>query len=87
MGSFICQQPNGLYCRFSSVVDCPTHHNMTKEDYINFRMEMAKEEAIRELEFYLRPFPWVEMYFKPMNMTQEEFDRIMEEMKKEVQHG
>ena len=35
MGAFISKQPNGLYCRFSSVVDCPTHWNMTKEDYIS----------------------------------------------------
>ena len=23
MGSFIAKQPNGLYCRFSTIVDCP----------------------------------------------------------------
>lgn len=83
MGSFICQQPNGLYCRFSSVVDCPTHYNMTKEDYINLRMEMAKEDAIYTLENLLRPFDWVSELFRPMNMSKEEFEKIMEEMKKE----
>lgn len=34
MGSFIAQQPNGLYCRFSTIVDTVTHYNMTKDDYI-----------------------------------------------------
>lgn len=26
MAGFIVKQPNGLYCRFSTVVDCPTHY-------------------------------------------------------------
>lgn len=34
MGSFIAQQPNGLYCRFSTIVGTVTHYNMTKDDYI-----------------------------------------------------
>lgn len=28
--SFISRQPNSLLCRFSTVVDAPTHENMTK---------------------------------------------------------
>lgn len=39
MGSFIAQQPNGLYCRFSTIVDTLTHYNMTKDDY----MEACKD--------------------------------------------
>ena len=34
MGSFIAQQPNGLYCRFSTIIDTVTHYNMIKDDYI-----------------------------------------------------
>lgn len=34
MGGFIAKQPNGKYCRFSSVVDCPTHINMAFDDYV-----------------------------------------------------
>ena len=30
MGAFIAKQPNGLYCRFSTVVDCVTHYDMTE---------------------------------------------------------
>ena len=29
MGAFISKQPNGLYCRFSTIVDTITHYNMT----------------------------------------------------------
>ena len=43
MGAFIAKQPNGLYCRYSSIVDNITHHNMTEEDYIELCVERAKE--------------------------------------------
>lgn len=45
MAGFVSKQPNGLYCRFSTVVDCPTAWNMTREDYINMKMQEAKEDA------------------------------------------
>ena len=50
MGSFIAQQPNGLYCRFSTIVDTVTHYNMTKDDYIEvcedrLGKKRGKEEA------------------------------------------
>lgn len=50
MGAFIAKQPNGLYCRYSTIVDNITHYNMTKEEYIAFYLERAREEAIRNLE-------------------------------------
>lgn len=50
MGAFIAKQPNGLYCRYSSIVDNITHHNMTEEDYIELCVERAKEEAKDILE-------------------------------------
>lgn len=50
MGAFIAKQPNGLYCRYSSIVDNITHHNMTEEDYIELCVERAKEEAKEILE-------------------------------------
>ena len=50
MGSFICKQPNGLYCRYSSIVDNITHYNMTKEEYIQYRKAIAEEEAIETLD-------------------------------------
>ena len=58
MGSFISKQPNGLYCRFSTVVDCPTNWNMTVEDYIALKVQDAIKEAIDVLENYIQPFDY-----------------------------
>ena len=82
MGAFISQQPNGLYCRFSGIVDCPTHWNMTKEDYINNTTCTVRSKAEAEdiLENYLRPFSEVIERFAPNNMTQNEFDKLVKEM-------
>lgn len=84
MGAFICKQPNGLYCRFSTVVDTITDYNMTEDDYIELCVERAKEEAKDVLKNYIRPFDWVKEYFAPNNMSQEEFDKILKEMEKPV---
>ena len=80
MGAFIAKQPNGLYCRFSTVVDCPTDWNMTEEDYIEMCAEQAREDAKNTLKKYLRPFEMVEKHFKPNNMTEEEFKECLKEM-------
>lgn len=81
MAGFIAKQPNGLYCRFSTVTDCPTNWNMTEEDYIKLRMEQAKEDAIYTLKNHLRPFDMVIDNFAPYNMTEEEFEKFLEETK------
>lgn len=86
MGSFIAKQPNGKYCRFSTVVDCPTHINMTFDDYVNVIMERgyqewkAKEEAQDVIENYLYPFVAIREYFCPNIMTQKEFERYVKKM-------
>lgn len=80
MGRFISKQPNGLYCLFSTIVDCPTHWNMTEEDYIELCAERAREEARETLTRRLRPFEMVKEYFKPMNMTETEFEKCLKEM-------
>lgn len=82
MGAFIARQPNGLLCRFSTVVDCPTHYNMTDEEYIEMRAEEAREEARKTLEYHLKPYEWVETYFAPYNMTNTEFAKIKELMER-----
>lgn len=59
MGAFIARQPNGLLCRWSSIVDNITHYNMTEEDYIEYCAEKAREQARFELEDnprFIRPF-------------------------------
>ena len=80
MGAFIAKQPNGLYCRFSTVVDCPTNWNMTEEDYIELCAEKAREEARHTIQRYTKPFEWVSEYFRPYNMTEEEFEAVIRDM-------
>ncbi|EPY2283482.1 hypothetical protein ACTQ4P_05505 [Clostridium sporogenes] len=79
MGSFIAKQPNGLYCRFSTVVGCPTHYNMTQEEYINNITGTVKDKENGEdtLRNFLRPFSEVKDRFKPINMTEEEFYKLV----------
>lgn len=80
--SFITKQPNGLYCRFSNVIDCPTHWNMTKEDYLNNITGTVIDREVGEeiLNDWLRPFSEVIEHFVPNNMTQEEFDELVKIM-------
>jgi hypothetical protein len=80
MGAFISKQPNGLYCRFSTVVDCPTDWNMTEEDYIELCKQRAEEEARSILQNHLRPFEWVKDYFHPNNMTVQEFNDFLKDV-------
>ena len=80
MAGFIAKQPNGLYCRFSTVVDCPTDWNMTAEDYIELCKQKAEQEAKDVLENYLQPFETVKDRFYPNNMTEKEFDEFLQEV-------
>ncbi len=80
MGAFIARQPNGLLCRFSTVVDTVTNYNMTDEEYIEMCAEKARKEARETIENYTKPFEEVKNYFIANNMTQEEFNRILLEM-------
>lgn len=73
MAGFIAKQPNGLYCRFSPVVGCPTNWNMTEEEYIELCKQNAEEEARETLKRHLKPFEEVKDRFYPANMTQAEF--------------
>lgn len=84
MGSFISRQPNGLLCRFSTVVDTVTDYNMTEEEYIEMCAERGRKEAQEVLERYMRPFDEVKERFAPHNETQEEFDKLIKEMSKPV---
>lgn len=80
MGSFVVRQPNGKLCRFSTVIDCPSHYNMTDEEYIELRADMAREEARFILEHHLRPYSWLDEYFRQGEMTEEEYQQIKKEM-------
>ncbi|SHJ64659.1 hypothetical protein SAMN05444401_3561 [Clostridium amylolyticum] len=83
---FIAKQPNGLYCRFSTVTDCPTHYNLTKEDYLNNTTRTVPNRKIGEdvLNNHLKSFSEVIDRFIPNNMSQEDFDRLVKIMSSEV---
>lgn len=85
MGAFIARQPNGLLCRFSSIVDTVTHSNMTDEEYIEYCAEKAREEARWNLEHYVKPFSDVVKWFRPVNNTVEEFNAILKDMGSDIQ--
>lgn len=80
MAAFIAKQPNGLYCRFSTVVDCPTDWNMTEDDYIEMCKEKAEREARETLANYLQSFEMVKERFYPNNMTEEEFEQFLKDV-------
>jgi hypothetical protein len=84
MGGFIAKQPNGLYCRFSTVVDTVTDWNMTEEQYIDMCVQKAikeaREDAIDTLKRWQRPFSEVKQRFQPGNHSIERFNEILQEM-------
>lgn len=89
MGGFIAKQPNGKYCRFSTVVDCLTDINMTFEDYVKVIMQRghqkkkAREEAQEIFDNYIYPFQEVIDRFVPNNMTNAQFKECLKKMKNE----
>jgi hypothetical protein len=62
MPEFISIQPNGLYCRFSTIVEDFTHTDMTKEDVIEMYVDRAKKHANVILENGLTPYDEVIKY-------------------------
>lgn len=84
MPSFIAKQPNGLYCRFSEVVDTVTQWNMTEEDYVKMRIKRAIKDARRDaldtIKHWTHPFDEVKRKFAPVNDTIEEFNELLKEM-------
>ena len=84
MAAFIAKQPNGLYCRFSLVVDCLTHWNMTAEEYVELCKQKAEREAREVLANHLQPFKAVEGHFRPLNMTREKFKEAVAQMSSPV---
>jgi hypothetical protein len=85
MGAIIAKQPNGLYCRVSTVVDAPTHYNMTKQDYIDYCVEQARQEAEEILSKYCKDFEYAldfVQYGKNTNMTKAEYDKFIKDTSK-----
>lgn len=84
MGAFICRQPNGKLCRFSTVVDTITDYNMTDEEYIEMCADRAREEARYILEHHIKPYSWIDNYFSPRNMTYNDLEFIKRRMESDV---
>ena len=82
MAGIIAKQPNGLYCRISTIIVAPTHSNMTKQDYIDLCVEKAKEEAESVLENYCYDFDKALTYINygdNTKMTNEEYEQFIKE--------
>ena len=80
MGSFVCKQPNGKYCRFSTVVDTVTDYDMTEEHYVELCKEKAEEEAWDVLKNHLKPFSMGKQYFSPTNDTVSNFNSYLKKV-------
>lgn len=85
MEAFISKQPNGLYCRFSILADCPTDWNMTEEEYVGLCIKRAIEQAKRDAEFTLKndvhDFDDIIKNFKPNNVNVNFLDKFLEDTK------
>lgn len=50
MPTMVVIQPNGLFARFSSVVDNFTHYNYMEDEIIKLYIDIAVEDARREAQ-------------------------------------
>lgn len=90
MGAFIARQPNGLLCRWSSIVDNITHYNMTEEDYIEYCAELAREEARDNLQNkrFVKPFSEIlkkrdeDLVFQCIGVIENQQDHTQDEVDK-----
>lgn len=82
--SYIARQPNGLLCRFSTVVDAPTHYNLTEKEYIELCAEQAREEARYNLKqkHFIKPFENVLKDIRFDNISEKEWQDVLEKMNK-----
>ena len=90
MGRFLVKQPNGRYCLFSTIVDCPTYVNLTEEDYVQIYLRKA-ENDVREYLQQLKEHPELtpsfeemDKYFHPNNMSEKEYKEYKEIMTKPI---
>ena len=85
MARYIARQPNGLLCRFSTVVDCVTVYNMTEEDYIELCAEEAREEARYNLSRngFIKPYSRIISDTLFNNTTEEQFKELRKKMGEE----
>jgi hypothetical protein len=80
MPAFYFKQPNGLFGRFSTVVDCPTDYNCTKEELIEDAVETYRQELMEDFDKRCKSFDYMVSMFYDNSMTNEEFEKIKQEM-------
>jgi len=81
MAGVIFKQPNGLYCRVSTIVDCPTHWNMTEEEYVSMASyRQSLDTSLNILKYHAKPFDQIRDYYCPNNMTENEFEELIKKM-------
>ena len=84
MGGFIARQPNGLLCRFSTVVDNITDYNMTDEEYIEMCAERGRQQARDVLEHNLHSYDEVlESVYVSDETAREKFEMLKKIMEQE----
>lgn len=91
MSTIFVKQPNGLYCRYSTITDCVTDYNFTEEDvrkHLTKKYEKEIDKTIEELKLGRNEWGWdfqdvvelCEEYGMPNgNMSREEFNEFIEE--------
>lgn len=80
MGAFIAKQPNGLYCRFSTIVDTVTYYDLNEDEYIELCAEEARRQARYDLERNVLPFREVVKRFTPVHTTVADFNLFLKEV-------
>lgn len=91
MGVCFIKQPNGLYCRYSSIVDAPTHYNLTKDDIREMLLESAMAEINERIDNLDKRAEWgwsiedvKSNTIVGNNITQEGFDFFCTEIEKKI---
>lgn len=80
------RQPNGLYCRFSTVVDNFTHCNLTEDDLIerlgepDTRYLLSFPVGVDFHSFHLWPFDYIKTRIRPDNDTLENVRKLLRKM-------
>lgn len=80
MGRVLIEQPNGKVMLWSSIIDAPIAFDMTLDDYIEFKMEEARQEAIKTFNNYKRNSDYLFDLLFCYNMDYEERDELYKKL-------
>lgn len=78
MGAYYFKQPNGLYGRFSTVVDAPTHYNFTKEDLIEEILQEEREELSMRIDRDVEKYDFEDVLKDSFNLPKDELNKFKE---------